>query len=73
MVRLLPATSTELIELADRYVEFASSHSGFAQSRLGSALGIDQRVVQRVGWVCMSPVECKDDGGDQQTQDFLVR
>ena len=46
----IDAELRELVDVAERYVQFVASNPGFTQSGLGGALGVDQQVARRIGW-----------------------
>jgi hypothetical protein len=46
----IEAELRELVDVAERYVQFVASNPGFTQSGLGDALGVDQQVIRKIGW-----------------------
>ncbi len=46
----IDAELRELVDVAERYVQFVASNPGFTQSGLGGALGVDQQVARKIGW-----------------------
>ena len=46
----IEAELRELVDVAERYVQFVASNPGFTQSGLGGALGVDQQVARKIGW-----------------------